>query len=514
MNTIIRDIVKRFCHSIAWVDDEVFSYQAYYNNADAFKGKDSSVIDSSLKTLIRTHYETFQQQCEFFQEKSISCSLIPFQVDGLSFEDRLKAIEYTANICLSHDIVLLDWQLGSTDSGEFCLDIIRKICSSQALHYIFIVTKSSDDIVKHLCYGIDNLETLDETSWLSDRMGHFVRITNKVDVSDLSQFVLDEIVGIPQSVLSWAALDLAEKTRLAISAILATLPQSSDYGIILDHILSKRDDFTKSTIINNLLEDISQRVILEKYPILETSAFTFATNPKLDELSKKLQYVLDFLSTSPVEELDQVRKDQISLFKGYISKIVDDLTNDSISLADIIKAFELNPILLAACSYLHKLQNDLPAYSEIRNSILDYTGFCDSLTINGSQLPNSVCRGNLYKRVAKNKRLYLCISQACDTAKSNVYYFVKCTKLNYIKSSKRAFLYFVNDSNVYSITLSPESLVLVSSDNTNSTYDALSNYSFCGKLRDSIVDNLANRFWNHITRIGINLPLIDRSLRQ
>lgn len=514
MNNIISDIVKRYCHSVAWVDDEVFSYRAYSYNADAFNSSDSSVIDSSVKTMLKKHYDTFQQHCELFQEKAIACSLIPFQVDGLRYEEKIKAINQTANICKNHDIVLLDWELGCTDTGEFCLEIIRHLCSTQALHYIFIITKSNDDIDKHIRAEVDDLEQLSESDWLSDHRGHFIRIANKQDVTDLSQYVLNEISHMPQSVLSWAALDLAEKIRQAVSSLLATLPQSSDYGIIIDHILSKRDDFTKSTIISNLLEDISQRVIFEKYPILESSAFKCATNPKLAILSPKLKYLIDFLSANSAEELNPVFKHQISLFKSYLSQFHADINADSISLADDIKVFQLNPILLAACSYLHKVKEELPSYTEIHDSVLDYTGFCDSLTIDNSEFSDSICRGNLYFRGTTKKRLYLCISQSCDTTKCNVYYFLKCNKLNYIKTNKHSLLYFVNASKVYSILLSPESLVLVSGDNSDSSFDALSNYSFHGKLRNSIVDDLANKFWNHITRVGVNLPLIDRSLRQ
>lgn len=498
MKTVYRQLMTSFCRSIVWIDDEILSHQDFAN---------APITNERQQKYIKNHFELFQRQAESFLSIGIPCSLIPFKTDRSNSKmSSLVAKEYSL-LCSKADIIIIDWELSLNDNGEYCAAILQEICSLKGLRIIVIYSQNAEQASDSLSYLFPKIsESIDADDWCTDENGKFVKIITKVESANLADKIISSILRIPQSQLAWAAFELSNNIRNALPSILNNLPENPDLGLLIDYLLSGRSDFTANTIAENLLEDLKFQISPMRLSVMDSNFL----QPDKWDTARDLVVTLKSLTQAYKASHPSEEKFGLGEILSLISTFPDDI--DFKEYVDNIK-----PAILDFCAYANS-NSKIADLATLKSSILQYSSFCENIGIgNPLHCADEIRRGNIYKFKGNNKYRFICISQACDAKNSKTYYFLKCLKSREGKPFKKFMIFFNFNSQLYFTVLNPEYLIVVKKyptrNETTFPKDDITSYEFCGALRSETIDRLSNSFWNHITRVGVNLPCIDRAIR-
>lgn len=484
MNTIRTQIIRQFCKSIAWIDDEIIGASACKDQLPA-------------EALLSKHFSYFSKEAELLYQAGMLCSLIPFE-SGDSLTETEQQITRCADLCTAADVIILDWQMGSHQDFSCCLKIIKKILLLQGIRFIIILSNFASGITEDLQSEFDMLHYRNSSVWLTDDKGKYITIAEKSD-NNLTDILSEKLLCFSDSLLAWVAIEISNIIRKTIPTLIKSIPNDADAGFLLDYFLSGKDSFTSDTIISNMLEDINYTV---KYSVL-TSLSSREIN---DENSSARKLMINaFEEFATISETADLKQSSIA---NLVQQLISN--SDTVSFADYVNVIKDD--LLKAYNYCKPNPHGTDNLSALIQSIVSFTSYCETLCIKpDDNLMQKLCRGNIYQSSDYSSSLFLCISQACDAEHKKQIYFLKADKTptSLLRNANRIFI-TINCS-LYSIPLSPASLVIL--DKSLLTNQD-SHFSLIGHLRSDTIENISNRFWSHITRVGINLPCIDRALRK
>lgn len=484
MNTIRAQIIKQFCKSIAWIDDEIVG---------------TSACEDQLPPpeIISKHFNYFSSEAELLYKSGMLCSLIPFEPSNSLIE-----IDQQVNRCVdltaSADAIILDWQLGAHQDYSNCQKIIQKIFDLQGIRFIVVLSNFPNQIAEALRSEISTLDYCYSTEWLSDNNGKFITIAEKTS-GHVADILLERLLNFSNSLLTWVAIEISNIIRKTIPTLIKSIPDDADGGFLLDYYFSGKKSFTADTIICNMLEDINYTV--------KHSTISSLSDAELDDNNSSASKMVvaasqEFISILQAADLQE--SFAMSLAQKIISNSerIDFNQYENVLKDDLIKAYKFykdNPQTIDKLSHLI-------------NSVISFTSYCEALSIK----PNSssmmkVCRGNIYSSSEHPSSLYLCVSQACDAEHKKQIFFLEAKRSEPELLEKRNRIFITINGFLYSILLSPVSLVIHKKSDLTSHH---SSFSLVGNLRSDTIENISNRFWAHITRVGVNLPCVDRALRK
>ena len=478
VDAIRKDIVRKFCRTVLWIDDEIF----------LDKGLDQCPL-------------LFKAKFEEFSSAGLLCHLMGFPAvvsgpDPYSDPPALgKALESCENLARQADIVIVDWELGQRNSSEYAKRIIHTLTNAER-GFRFIVILSQKQPEKGFPAILDSSFTsvAEEQNLWKNATGQFLLSLRKDDFASTSLFdcICKALQKAYPDYLHMAALEMAGRMKDYAPCWLSAIPFGSDLGLLLDRGNKMAMPATKETwrtdiqdcVVSNLLEDLGAALARESFESLREDVLLPSNHPKGD----------------PADVL--VASDPGA--KGVLNYAKSCLKDDS-------------PVKISAKQYkaLSKARKD-PSISKVVKGVETYAEFCEKIS-NGEEPFSRLCTGAVYEGLEGDANtIFVCITGACDCERAPSLLFLKGESLpesdsipdyDQIGREKggKTILRFAGKSYIFRATA--DSLV----SKNRADLDAKKPK---GVFRHDIVNRLVGRFINYIRRIGVNQPEVARWVRE
>lgn len=482
MNELKRNIIQRYCRSAIWIDDEIL---------------DDQISDGTYIGQER-YFNFFVRVAREFQEKGVLCSLKSFPQIGIDDDDNeesAQALEICKKLALNAEIIIIDWMLGAAESPDHCVSILEHVIESAGNRFIIVLSKEE---------GV--METFDKRftefsscgqGWRSNNKGIFVSIQNKGDFegrngdTSIPKKLLDEIFKLMtdtyKDYLHWAALEIAANIKEITPQWLAFLPEKTDLGLLAEHIHSTES--VKETVFENLMDDLRVSLDPDNFSSLSDEYLDVNKWPEKDSFINLIKKDIE-----KAESEEGLRSKVERLIPCCIT------TTKSNKLRDDIKKLKN-----------HMKGQDMVAIKRFLIESELFSEFCEKVS-----LPASSCkilkRGSIFAEDSSEdpSKIWICISQSCDCVRSSKLMFLEGQKVDTVNEGTSN-LYTRFNGSLFEFPCDPKTLTIENVEEKDLRY--LKGKRCFGYLRRDIVDRLAAKYWAHITRVGINIPILERSLR-
>lgn len=489
MNELRKNIIQRYCRSAIWIDDEILD------------DKISNGTDIGQER----YFNFFVRVSQEFQAQGVLCSLKHFPqigVDDDDNEDSTNALETCKKLALKAEIIIIDWMLGAEESPDHCVNILEHVIASAGNRFIIILSKEERVAVTFDRRFAEFSPC--EQGWRSNNGGIFVTIQNKGDFegrngdTGVPRKLLDEIftlmAGTYKDYLHWAALEIAANIKEITPQWLSSLPKQTDLGLLAEHIHSTES--VKETVFENLMDDL--RVSLNPDNLSCLSDECLDTN----KWPEKERFI------ALIEEDIKKTKDQANL-RSKVEKLIPCCITDS-------NPDERKKVRNNLRDHTKKLKKhiegkNMDSIERFLSESGRFSEFCEKVS-----LPSSSCkmlkRGSIFAEdsYANPSKIWVCISQSCDCVRSSKLMFLEGQKVD-IANEGTSNLYTRFNGSLFEFSCDPRTLTIENVEEEGLRH--LKGKRCFGYLRRDIVDRLAGKYWAHITRVGINIPILERSLR-
>lgn len=469
----IRDgIIRRFCRTILWIDDEI--------------NLDKGLVAPKANPLFKNKFDEFTQA-------GLICHLLGFPEvrQGADPFVPQEEVESAINTCLTlaaqSDVFIVDWMLGGTDSSEYAEQIIQKLVGEDK-GFRFIVVLSQIDLSSSSLEGL-GFNAMDEALWRNET-GQFLLSLRKDEFKDVNLFdhICIALHQIYPDYLHLVALEIAGRVKDLAPMWLSSIPSNADLGLLVERgntfqEASWRDNL-KKCVASNLLEDLDAIILRGDFSSFDEDVLKPSNNQHLD---------------IPVKE------GELQTALSGLRNCVRDERPQNMAAKDFKK--------------LLKARND-PDIKALLNGIEAFTEFCEVQS--GGNRQSLVCPGAVYNGlIAGSDDIAVCISGACDCLRSPSLLFLIGTCIQKAEHSDNSKLWteVVSDEKfkggktvlrfngcAYVFCSQPSSLMWKSKNDICSLAPV-------GVLRCDIVNRLTSRFMTHIRRVGVDQPSISRNLR-
>lgn len=478
VKAIRKDIVRKFCRTVLWIDDEI-------------------LLDKGLDQCP----QLFKAKFEEFSSAGLLCHLMGFPAvvsgpDPYGDPPVLgKALESCENLARQTDIVIVDWELGLRNSGEYAKRIIHTLTNNER-GFRFIVILSQNPPEKGFPTILDSSFTsvAGEQNLWKNATGQFLLSLRKEDFANTS--LLDCICKALQNAypdyLHLAALEIAGRMKDYAPRWLSAIPSRADLGILLDRgnkiaMPATKESWRKDIqdcIVSNLLEDLSTALSCESFDSLREDVLLPSNHP----------------NGNPTDVL--VASD--SGVKGILNYAKGCLKDDA-------------PVKISVNQYkaLSKARKD-PAISKVVKGVETYAEFCEKIS-NCEDSLSRLCTGAVYEGLDGDATaIFVCITGACDCERAQSLLFLKGESLpesdsipDYDQIGRerggKTILRFAGKSYIFRAIA--DSLVPKKRSDLGSKKPK-------GVFRCDIVNRLVGRYINYIRRIGVNQPEVARWVRE
>ncbi len=473
---IRKDIVRKFCRTILWIDDEIF-------------------LDKGLNQCP----QLFKTKFEEFSSAGLLCHLMGFPTvvsgpDPYSDPPVLgKALESCEKLARQADIVIVDWELGLRNSSEYAKRIIHTLTNKErGFRFIVILSQNPPEsgfpgILDDTFAPIVGAESL----W-KNKTGQFLLSLRKNNFASTSLFecICSALQNAYPDYLHLAALEIAGRIKEYAPCWLSSIPSNADVGLLVERGNAFADEpdawhaNIQDCVATNLLEDLDSTVLGKDLDSLGHEVLKLSNHPSLTIPSAdgSLNEVLSGLKACLRDERPQVfsQRDYKKLFAAR-----DDET--ARGLVDGIEA---------------------------------YTEFCEVQRM-GTPC-KKVCPGAIYKDLSADADIAVCISGGCDCLRDKPLLFLSGIELKSVSASgenSEPWFAMLNSNKfkgwkivlrfqgkAYAFCGRASSLLWKS----RAEIDAV---NICGVLREDILNRLVSRYMAYIRRVGVNQPTLSRNLR-
>lgn len=488
MNELRKNIIQRYCRSAIWIDDEILDDQ----------------IATGTTIGLDRYFGFFVRVAREFQEEGVLCSLKSFpqiSVDDDDDEDRTNALEACKKLALKAEIIIIDWMLGAT-SPDHCLNILEHVIKSAGNRFIIILSKE-ESVAEKFDREFNDFSS-GGLGWRNNNNGIFVAIQNKEDFEGrnantcVPKKLLDEIFTLMadtyKDYLHWTALEIAANIKEITPQWLSSLPEQTDLGLLAEHIHSRES--VKETVFENLMDDL--RVSLEPDNLSCLSDKYLDAN-KWPEKERFIALIAEDIKKS--QEQENLRSKVEKLIPCCITdtspderkKVRNNLREHTKKLKKHIEGKNMDSI--------ERFLRESELFSE----------FCEKVS-----LPPLSCeilkRGSIFSEDPNTdiNKIWVCISQSCDCVRSSKLMFLEGQKVD-TANEGTSNLYIRFNGSLFEFPCDPRTLAIENIEEEGVRH--LEGKKCFGYLRRDIVDRLAGKYWAHITRVGINIPILERSLR-
>lgn len=490
MNELRKHIVKRYCKSAIWIDNEILDDQS---------------IDYTNESILRKHFSFFSRIAREFQEEGVSCSLKSFpefqQGDDPYAEDKDQALNACKELALASDIILIDWILGLPDSPDYCIEIVEQVIQSEGNRFIVILSQA-DDVEETFKTKFPTFST-NAHGWWSNDKGAFITVQNKINfkeqsVDSSSTKLLDKIFVLMTEVykdyLHWTALEMAAKIKEITPKWISSLPVGTDLGVLAEHIHSTES--VKETIFENLMDDLHFSLDSNHLSCLEDQ------NLNADKWLEKNQFIHEieqgYKNIQNSSEMDKLKSRVQKLIPCCVKNI------ETVSIKAKTKALKE----LREYSENHSIH----PIKRFLNESDRFVEFCETVSTPSSH-DFSLKRGSIFvdKSNGDMQSILICISQSCDCVRAEKLMFLEGRKVDKINDQKIN-LYIRFNKSLFEFSYGPQTLKVENIEG-EPLCRQLPNKKCIGYLRRDVVDRLAGKYWSYITRVGVNIPTLERNSR-
>lgn len=468
------DIAKLFFKDAVWIDNEIIDCV------------DATLPDRAL----RHHFSFFVGLSKEFHNRGINCSLCTFRE---SFDDDPYAQgddeERACKIAKQSDLVILDWHLQGDDCSS-CLRILEQLEMEKGVHFVLIFTKEASSEVhrvliqkkyRRLKHGsqyanYNNSVFLVVVPKKDFEMANDLGVTADALISNMGNLLIE----LYPDALRWSAISAAALIKRFIPQWLSYLPEGTDLGVAVEYCIQKQKgesgaaDTMRQMLLKNILDDLEEVVLSNSDEIISDEIFhdCFSQESKLFNEKLRLE----------VEKLPKREKKQAASYT-----IKDKLDDDFVSR--LLKFQE---------------KNQIDVFNKCICSSIALAEYFERVS---GPIPDRILRGNIYKSFSE-ETILLCITQACDCVRSQSLLMLVCKSV--VPPLPNNAVFFRCDKAIYQIALRVTSLRLC----LRVDLEDHAQYECIGRLRASIIDNLAHQYISHITRVGVDIPSYERDLRK
>ena len=466
-----KSIAKSYCRDVLWIDDEF--------NPSASDGAGRELYDNC-----------FHPIAEEFASHEILCHLKGFpQIAGE--EDPYAAdsndIEICKRLALKADIVMLDWHLGS-QNPQHSSKIIRELLNHGGNRFVVILSQAGS------LQSEFETEFSDEFSrtnldFYQNKSGVFALLLTKADFmkpragEDLIKKIFDQLANTYPDYLHWAAMEIAGRIKVFSPTWLASIPQNTDLGVIVESLHSSED--IGEAIVANLLEDLAEAVDFSKIRSAQQSSFGYDDWPNAEKFDSSLSGDIEKLNSADVERINSVIPR-----KGKIITPLNDKTKSCKKISEDARRF--------------------PSVTEFFRSVQALGEFCEVRSTPSGQ--NTIKRGSIIQLSSDNPspdKILVCVSQSCDCRRAeSLLFMMGVAKDQHSGRPGETFLQFKGKN--YIFPPSAEHLMVLNVANTDRMPE---DYAVVGRLRELAVSRIISRYWGQATRVGINQPRFIREFR-
>lgn len=479
VKTIRNNIVRKFCRTVLWIDDEIHLDQGL-----AAKGTPA----------------LFQNKFDEFTRSGLLCHMMGFPEirpgsDPFTPQSKLDEVLGTCvSLALQSDVVIVDWMLGTTDSSEYAENIVKHILGKDK-GFRFIVVLSNKEIAESEFIKIDSSFKIHGSGdLLKNESGQFLLSLQKNDFigAKLTDKICQTLLTMYPDYLHLTALEIAGRIKDITPRWLSDIPFCTDIGVLVERgntydEAGSWNDEIQDCIATNLLEDLSCAVRVEKLDTLNAEALKPSNSAEYEKIaSLKPSGPDDFKQA--INALKECVKDDSpkSFSKGHYEKMSDNRENgDGKILVESIEAF---------------------------------AEFCEKRSRRDWQ-QHGPCPGAVYVGlVDKSQAIAVCITSGCDCLRADTLLFLigepmssknssGATIPNYkeLRNKKRKTVLRINGVSYVFKSSADSVLTKRRSDLEMLQVQAI--------VRQDALNRLIDRYMSHTQRYGVNQPDIVRELR-
>lgn len=484
MNEEVRDIrnniVRKFCRTVLWIDDEIHLDQglAAEGTSPLFKNKYDEFIKSGLL-------------CHMMGFPEIRPGSDPY-ASNAEVDDVLNSCKQLAH---QSDIVIVDWMLGTTDSSEYAEKIVKHIVGKdKGFRFIVVLSQKTPDDSEFT--KIDSSFKCDDANILwKNESGQFLLSLRKDEFREANLFekLCSALLNAYPDYLHLAAVEIAGRIKELTPQWLSALPSNTDTGILTERANLMLTPGTKETwqddirecIVANLLEDLTTIVLDKPLNALEKKVLC-PSNAVLAPLSKLPE------NSAPAD------------VNGVLAPIKKCLVDEPRG--------KLTPNQFKQLS----LHRNVLSISNLVKEIEAYTEFCEMKSIHGS----NICPGMVYSNLFTGSQdIAVCISAACDCIRADSLLFLRGECLSSVKED----IYTPDYDQLGSepggkTTLRFQGRAYIFRHKANSLTTKLRtdlvSLKPIGTFRSDVLNRLVSRFMSRLQRVGVNQPSLSRNLRK
>ncbi len=471
-------IVRKFCRTILWVDDEVDLQKGLGSAKPLFRAKFNEFTDAGLLCHLK----------EFPPAGEGKDKYVPEQVVAKAIDD---------SILLAHqaDIVIVDWELGNGTTSIHAQKIIKSLLGADK-GFRFIVVLSKKELPNTVFADLgDIMESVgDMGDLLVNKNGQFLLSLCKSNFSDTNLFdrISEALFLAYPDYLHLAALEIAGRIKDLSPKWLSSIPANADTGILVERGNTITDPAwnadMQECIATNLIEDLETVVLSQK---------------------------LDSLKEAVLKPSNRLTEDVLSGFSTHDEGVKNAVLSFGKCLLDD------NPQRFSKSSYekLSENRND-SKIAAVVGEIEAYTEFCEKRS--GSDLIGKrICPGAIYVGLSGvTTEVAVCITAGCDCLRSPSLLFLvgqpmpeididgkKVPDYKALRSEKGGKTVLRINGTSY-IFHGAANAVLVK------PREALEHCKVLGVVRQDLLNRLVSRFMSQTQRFAVNQPYLVRKLRE
>ncbi len=489
---IRKDIIRKFCRTVLWIDDEIRIWMKPDEKANM--------------------PDLFQNKVAEFEASGLLCHLkgFPSALEGTDpYADDIS-ISTTIDTCVSlaqqSDILIIDWMLGSPNSSKHAKSIIRRLLEPTN-GFKFIVILSQADVISSSIKKLDEtLKQIEErTDLFQNKSGQFILTLRKsdFDTENLFNAICKAIFSAYPDYLHLAAMEIAGRIKECVPKWLSAVPLHTDLGVLVERGSTMYHKKNEELVLNDCwnvdLQECLTRNLVED---LEAVVLSNELNSLRPDVLKPSNRVPEPYALEREDGIEDSVNNGIKALKDCLSEEKCSEFND--------KQFK-NLSLGVYNKRVKELVEEIDAFSE----------FCDKRSgydVSGAR----PCPGAVFKGLMDNKgeALFVCISAACDCIRSESLLFLKGEPMERRKNKDitipdyDSLNRFKGGKTILCINGSPYVFRSVAHSVLSKPRNECASLDVVGVVRMGALNRLISRFVSQTQRYGVNQPSLVRKLRK
>ncbi|MES2738746.1 MAG: response regulator receiver domain [Verrucomicrobiota bacterium] len=445
-----KNIAKRFLQTLLWIDDEIVMDEKNEKFQSFFKPASEAISKEGMI-------------CQLFRFTNTNGHDDPYGEEGNSEIETIKRLITKA------DIVIVDWHLGAEDPRN-AISIIDTILASQGTRFCVVLSQEPKIEEEFNRQYKDKIKIRQGDLCLTNEDGSKFFMLFKKDAFEKDQHkkllpnIISLIAATYKDYIHWVAIEIMANVKDQIPTLLSQLPKETDNALMAERLINEPNNELSTTLdfaISAIGDDLYDIVTEMNLDLVKTCSDQF----EKDEAYHRLKLKSSSILAKKCSELAQLAKDKMSDFSEFC-----------------------------------------PGYGNL-------TRLFEQKSLDQS-LSKRVYQGAVYQMAGETRYMYICISQPCDCNTKDSVLLLKGSPDKKFTRTAPGKTYVTFNNATYVILPDPASCCVYPVADSKASRSGLEGLNYVGGLRASVAMRIADRFFSHQTRVGVNQPRIIRDIRQ